>query len=221
MAHPDDNLIPHYASFLCNKLNRLSTSRPRKNYIGGIVSLFAKSAPVRSPYPGIHQPLPCDPYLTTIVLETMRMFRTEDENHNWTVGQNHDPRLLITPKNRNILSPRRPTNFTDWQITPYLYPISFFEEEDEESGESDEAVESDGAAPQNSSPMGGVSSSHHVGHPSYHQKYMDQFQSIHTRLETYHKDVMNLTQSFSAFTTQYARDQERQRKHEEDFWAWT
>ncbi|CAI9296965.1 unnamed protein product [Lactuca saligna] len=46
MAHPDDNLIPHYGSFLCNKLTHLSTSRSGKISCGGIVSLFAKSAPV-------------------------------------------------------------------------------------------------------------------------------------------------------------------------------
>ncbi|CAI9296906.1 unnamed protein product [Lactuca saligna] len=64
MALLDDNLIPHYGSLLCNKLTCLSTSWSGKIYCGGIVSLFAKSAPVRAPFPGIHQPLPDDPYLT-------------------------------------------------------------------------------------------------------------------------------------------------------------
>ncbi|CAI9283412.1 unnamed protein product [Lactuca saligna] len=113
MAHPDDNLIPHYGSFLCNKFTFLSTSRSGKITCGGIVSLLAKSAPVRVPYPETHQPLPDETYLTTGVLESMRMFREEDGNHNWTVGQNHDPRLLITPKNKDILSLRCPNNFTD------------------------------------------------------------------------------------------------------------
>ncbi|CAI9275972.1 unnamed protein product [Lactuca saligna] len=82
MAHPDDNLIPHYDSFLCNKLTCLSTSRSGKIYCGDIVSLFAKSAPVRAPYLRIHQPLSGESYLTTVVLESMRMFRTEYGNHN-------------------------------------------------------------------------------------------------------------------------------------------
>ncbi|CAI9289101.1 unnamed protein product [Lactuca saligna] len=174
MAHPNNDLVPNYGSFLCNKLTLLNTSRPEKIYCGGI-----------------------------------------------TAGQNHDPRFLITPENRNILAIRQPTNFTDWKITTYLFPVSFSEEEDEEGEESDEADESGGAAPQNSLPMGGASSSHHVEHPSYHQQYMDQFQSIHTRIDTYHQDLANLTQSFSSFTTQYDRDQKCQRNHEEDFWAWT
>ncbi|CAI9294566.1 unnamed protein product [Lactuca saligna] len=75
MAYRDDNLIPHYGSFLCNKLTCLSISRLDKISCSGIVSLFAKSAPVRAPYPGIHQPLPGETYLTMGVLESMRMFR--------------------------------------------------------------------------------------------------------------------------------------------------
>ncbi|CAI9296364.1 unnamed protein product [Lactuca saligna] len=157
MAHPDDNLIPHYGSFLCNKLTRLRTSWSDKISYGGLVSLFAKSAPVRDPYPETHQLIPGETYLTTGVLESMRMFREEDGNHNCTVGQNHDPRLLITPENRGILALRRPNNFTDWQITSYLFPDSFSEEEKEEGEESD------GATPQNSPPMGDASSSHHAG----------------------------------------------------------
>ncbi|CAI9297986.1 unnamed protein product [Lactuca saligna] len=189
MAHPDDNLIPHYGSFLCNKLTHLSTSQSGKIYCG--------------------------------VLKSMRMFQIEDGNNNWAVGQNHDPRLLITPENWNILALRHPTNFTNWKITPDIFPVYFFGEEDEEGEESDEADEGGGAAPQNSPPMGGASSSHHAGHPSYHQQYIDLFQSIHTRLDTYHQDIANLTQSFSSFTTHYTEDQERQCKHEEDFWTWT
>ncbi|CAI9291229.1 unnamed protein product [Lactuca saligna] len=100
MAQSDDNLIPHYGSFLCNKLSCLSTSWSGKISCGDIVSLFAKSAPFRAPYPGIHQSLPGETYLITGIIESMRMFRVEDWNHNWTVGQNHDPRLLITPENR-------------------------------------------------------------------------------------------------------------------------
>ncbi|CAI9271847.1 unnamed protein product [Lactuca saligna] len=213
--HSDDNLIPRYGSFMCNKLIRLSTSWSGKISCGGIVSLFAKSTPVRAPYPEIHEPLPDETYLTPGILMSMIMFRVEDGNHIWTVGQNHDPQLLITPKNRDILALRGPNNFTDWKITPYLFPDSFSKEED---GDSDE---SGGAAPQNYPPMGGASSSHQAGHPSYHQQYMDQFQSIHILLDTYYQDLMNLTQSFSSFTTQYTRDQERQPKHEEVFWAWT
>ncbi|CAI9285866.1 unnamed protein product [Lactuca saligna] len=186
-AHPDDNLIPHYGILLCNKLTRISTSRYGKISCGGIVSLFAKSAPVWAPYPRIHQPLPGETYLTMGVLESMRIFRAEDGNHNWTVGQNHNPRLIIAPENRDILSLRHPNNFTNWKITPYLFPDSFSEEED---GERDE---SGGAAPQNSPPMGGASSSHQAGHPSYHQQHMDHFQSIHTRLDTYNQDLASLT----------------------------
>ncbi|CAI9289869.1 unnamed protein product [Lactuca saligna] len=152
------------------------------------------------------------------VLGSMRMFRVKDGNHNWTVGQNHNPRLLITPENREIHALRHPNNFTDWQITPYIFPDSFSEEEDEEDGYNDESGK---AAPQNSPPMGGASSSHQAGHPSYHQQYMDQFQSIHTRLDTYNQDLTSLTRSFSSFTTQYTRDQECQRKDVEEFWAWT
>ncbi|CAI9275973.1 unnamed protein product [Lactuca saligna] len=102
---------------------------------------------------------------------------------------------------------------------PYRLPVSFSGEEDEEGEKSDKADKGGGAAPQNSPPMGRAISSHHVGHPSYHQQYMEQFQSIHTRLDTYHQDLANLTQSYSSFTTQHARDQERQRNHVEDFWA--
>ncbi|CAI9259337.1 unnamed protein product [Lactuca saligna] len=193
MAHSDDNLLPHYGSFHCNKLTRLSTSRSGKISCGGLVSLFSKSAPIRAPYPRTHQPIPGETYLTTGVLESMRMFRAEDRNHNWT----------------------RHNNFIDWKITPYLFTESFSKDEEEEGEESD------GATPKNSPPMGGASSSHHVGKPSYHEEYMDQFQSIHTRLNTLNQDLASLTQSFSSFTTQYTRDQERQCKHEEDFWAWT
>ncbi|CAI9284584.1 unnamed protein product [Lactuca saligna] len=107
---------------------------------------------------------------------------------------------------------------------PYLFPISSSGEEDEECVESEDDDDDDeggNEAPHNPPPMGGASSSHDAQHPPYHQQYMDQFQSIHNRLDSYHQELTNLTQSFSSFTTQYARDQERQRKHEEDFWAWT
>ncbi|CAI9260663.1 unnamed protein product [Lactuca saligna] len=100
--------------------------------------MFAKSAPVQAPFPVIHQPFPGDPYLTTAVLESTRMFWMEDRNHNWTMGQNHEPRLLITPKTWNILDLRRPNNFTDLKIMSYFFPDSFSEEEDEEGGESDD-----------------------------------------------------------------------------------
>ncbi|CAI9269986.1 unnamed protein product [Lactuca saligna] len=96
----------------------------------------------------------------------MRMFRVEDRNHNWTMGQNHDLRLLITLENRDILALRHPNNFTDWKITPYLFPNSFSEEEEEEDGDSDESGK---AAQQNSPPMGSANSSHQAGHLSYHQ----------------------------------------------------
>ncbi|CAI9290493.1 unnamed protein product [Lactuca saligna] len=104
MAHPEDNLVPHYGQFLYHKLLRLSTSRSGKIYCGGIVSMLAMSAQVRAPYPGPHQPLPGEPYLTTVVLESMRLFRSAaDGTHHWTVGQNHDPKLLITPENKGII----------------------------------------------------------------------------------------------------------------------
>ncbi|CAI9271383.1 unnamed protein product [Lactuca saligna] len=141
--------------------------------------------------------------------------KEEDGNHNWTVGQNHDPRLLITPENKDILALRRPNNFTDWQITPYLFPDSLSEEED---GDDDDEAEEE---PHHASPTGGASSSHYAAPPSYHQQYMDEFQLIHTRLNTYQQDITSLTQIFSSFTTQYARNQEHQCKHEEDFSAWT
>ncbi|CAI9299623.1 unnamed protein product [Lactuca saligna] len=123
------------------------------------------------------------------------------------------------PENRDILALRQPNNFTDWKITLYLFPDSFFEEEEDEDEDGD-SDESGGAAPQNSPPMGGASSSHQAGHPSYHQQYMDQFQSIHNCLDTYNQDIASLNQIFSSFSTQYTGDQERQHKHE-DFWAWT
>lgn len=57
------------------------------------------------------------------------------------MGQNHDPKLLITPENKNILGLRRPNHTTDWQITPYLFPRSYSTEVDERS----EGIEEDGA----------------------------------------------------------------------------
>ncbi|CAI9265757.1 unnamed protein product [Lactuca saligna] len=99
--------------------------------------MFAKSAPVRAPYLGNHQPLLGEPYLTTTMLESMRLLRLMDRNHNWTVGQNHDLKLLITPNNQNVLALKRPTNLTDWQITQYLFPISTSGEEDEKGQESE------------------------------------------------------------------------------------
>ncbi|CAI9291752.1 unnamed protein product [Lactuca saligna] len=83
----------------------------------GIISLFVKSAPVRTPYPENDQPLPGDPYLTMVVLESIQLFRLADSHHHWTVGQNHDPKLLITSENRNTLALKRPTNFIYWKIT--------------------------------------------------------------------------------------------------------
>ncbi|CAI9294232.1 unnamed protein product [Lactuca saligna] len=205
MTHPENNLIPHYGRFLCHKLIRLSASRSGKIVCGGIVSMLAKSAHIRAPYPGPHQPLPGEPYLTTTVLESMRLFRSAgDGTHHWTVGQNHDPKLLITPENKGILDFRNPIHMTDC-------------EENEEDGDDDEEKEE----PHHASPTDGGSSSHFAAPPPYHQQYMDEFQSIHTRLDTYQQDITSLTKNFSTFTTQYARDQERQRKHEEDFWAWT
>ncbi|CAI9267380.1 unnamed protein product [Lactuca saligna] len=90
-------------------------------------------------------------------------------------------------------------------------------EENEEEGDDDEGEEE----PHHASPTGGGSLSRFATPPPYHQQYMDEFQSIHTRLDTYQQDITSLTHNFSTFTTQYARDQERQRKHEADFWAWT
>lgn len=117
----------------------------------------------------------------------MRLFRSAaDDNHHWTVGQNHDPKFLITPENKSILSLRRPTNLTYWQITPYLFPTSYSSEGDEENEECEEdGGDDDEEGPQNIPPTGGASPSHHARHPSYHQQYMHQFQSIHPRLDTY------------------------------------
>ncbi|CAI9284283.1 unnamed protein product [Lactuca saligna] len=98
MANSEKQIVPHYGQFLCNKLLRLSTSRSGKIYCGGIVSMLAKSAPVRAPYPADHQPLQGEPYLTTVVLESTRLFHSAaDGTHHWIMGQNHDPKLLITP----------------------------------------------------------------------------------------------------------------------------
>ncbi|CAI9266379.1 unnamed protein product [Lactuca saligna] len=224
MTHPENNLIPHYGRFLCHKLIRLSASRSGKIVCGGIVSMLAKSAHIRAPYPGPHQPLPGEPYLTTAILESMRLFRSAgDGTHHWTVGQNHDPKLLITPENKGILDFRNPIHMTDWQIIPYIFPHSYSTEVDEQSEENEEEGDDDEEEeePHHASPTGGGSSSRFAAPPPYHQQYMDEFQSIHTRLDTYQQDITSLTQNFSTFTTQYARDQERQRKHEEDFWAWT
>ncbi|CAI9266127.1 unnamed protein product [Lactuca saligna] len=196
-AHLDDNLIPHYGLFVCNKLTHLSTSQSRKIYYSGVVSMFTKSALVWAPYPENHQPLPGEPYLTTTVLESMRMFWSKNINHNWIVGQNHNPNLLIPPDNWNILSLKCPTNFTDWQITLYLFPVSPSGKEDEEGEESegDNDVDDEGGEeePQNISPTSGASSSHGATHPSYHQQYKDQLKSIHTRLDIYHHDLTHLT----------------------------
>ncbi|CAI9263093.1 unnamed protein product [Lactuca saligna] len=224
MTHPENNLIPHYGRFLYHKLIRLSASRSGKIVCGGIVSMLAKSAHIRAPYPGPHQPLSGEPYLTTTVLESMRLFRSAgDGTHHWTVGQNHDPKLLITPENKGILDFRNPIHMTDWKIIPYIFPQSYYTEVDEQSEENEEDGDDDEEEeePHHASPTGGGSSSHFAAPPPYHQQYMDEFQSIHTRLDTYQQDITSLTQNFSTFTTQYARDQERQCKHEEDFWAWT
>ncbi|CAI9271040.1 unnamed protein product [Lactuca saligna] len=165
MTHPENNLIPHHGRFLCHKLIRLSTSRSGKIVCGGIVSMLAKSAQIRAPYPGPHQPLSGEPYLTTTVLESMRLFRSADDGtHHWTVGQNHDPKLFITPDNKGILDLRDPNHMTDWQITPYLFPNSFSEEEEEEDGDDNDDEEEDHHA----SPAGGASSSHYATPPSYH-----------------------------------------------------
>ncbi|CAI9286335.1 unnamed protein product [Lactuca saligna] len=154
MAHPDESLIPHYRSFLCNKLIHLSTSRLGKHYCGGIVSMFEKSAPVRAPYPENNQPLP------TIIGP-------------W--AKNHNPKLLITPENKNIISLNHPTNFTNHQITPYLLPTSYSSDRDEEDEESEEDGGDDGGEeePQNIPPTGGASSSRGATKSSYHQQYMD------------------------------------------------
>ncbi|CAI9296603.1 unnamed protein product [Lactuca saligna] len=139
MTHPENNLIPHYGRFLCHKLIRLSASRSGKIVCGGIVSMLAKSAHIRAPYPGPHQPLPGEPYLTTAILESMRLFRSAgDGTHHWTVGQNHDPKLLITPENKGILDFRNPIHMTDWQIIPYIFPHSYSTEVDEQSEENEE-----------------------------------------------------------------------------------
>ncbi|CAI9272170.1 unnamed protein product [Lactuca saligna] len=114
MAHPEDNLVPHYGQFLFHKLLCMSTSRPRKIYCGGIVSVLAKSAQARAPYPGPHHPLPGEPYLTTAVIESMRLFRSAtDDTYHKNVGQNHDPKLPITPENKGILDLRNPIHMTD------------------------------------------------------------------------------------------------------------
>lgn len=44
---------------------------------------------------------------------------------------------MIIPENQNILALKRPTNFTNWKITPYLFPISYSNEKDEEDGDDD------------------------------------------------------------------------------------
>ncbi|CAI9296506.1 unnamed protein product [Lactuca saligna] len=54
MTHLENNLIPHYGRFLCHKLIRLNTSRLGKIVCGGIVSMLAKSAQIRAPYPSPH-----------------------------------------------------------------------------------------------------------------------------------------------------------------------
>ncbi|CAI9276650.1 unnamed protein product [Lactuca saligna] len=160
MTHPKNNLIPHYGRFLCHKLIRLSASRSGKIVCGGIVSMLAKSAHIRAPFPGPHQPLPGEPYLTTAILESMQIFRSAgDGTHHWTADEQS--------------------------------------EENKEEGDDDEGEEE----PHHASPTGGGSSSRFAAPPPYHQQYMDEFQSIHTRLDTYQQDITSLTQNFSTFTT--------------------
>ncbi|CAI9271397.1 unnamed protein product [Lactuca saligna] len=157
MAHPEDNLVPHYGQFMCHKIIQLSTSRAGKICCGVIVRMLYKSAQVRAPYP-----------VPTIHCQTM--------------GQNHDPKLLITPDFRN------PIHMTDWQIIPYIFPhlystkVDEQSEENEEDGDDDDEEEEE---PHHACPTSGASSSHYVAPPSYHQQYMDEFQSIYTRLDTY------------------------------------
>ncbi|CAI9267495.1 unnamed protein product [Lactuca saligna] len=93
----------------------------------------------------------------------MRLFRSAgDSTHHWTVGQNHDRKLLITPENKGILDFRNPIHMTDWQIIPYIFPHSYStevheqSEENEEDGDDDEEEEE----PHHASPTGGGSSSH-------------------------------------------------------------
>ncbi|CAI9303998.1 unnamed protein product [Lactuca saligna] len=172
MTHPKNNLIPQYGRFLCHKLIRLRTSRSGKIVCGGIVSMIAKSAHIRAPYPGPHQPLSGEPYLTTTVLDSMRLFRLAgDITHHWTVGQNHDPKLLITPKNKGILDFRNPIHMTDWKIIPYIFPHSYSTEVDEQSEENEEDGDGDEEEeePHHASPTGGGSSSHFAAPPPYHQ----------------------------------------------------
>ncbi|CAI9260434.1 unnamed protein product [Lactuca saligna] len=152
----------------------------------------------------------------------MRLFcLAGDGTHHWAMGQNLDPKLLITPENKGILDFRNPIHMSDWQIFPYIFPHCYStevdgqSEENEEDGDDDEEEEE----PHHASPTGGASSSHFVAPPPYHQQYMDEFLSIYTRLDTYQQDITSLTQNFSTFTTQYTQDQEHQCKYEDDFWA--
>ncbi|CAI9293624.1 unnamed protein product [Lactuca saligna] len=93
----------------------------------------------------------------------MRLFRSAgDGTHHWTVGQNHDPKLLITPENKDILDFRNPIHMTDWQIIPYIFPHSYSTEVDEQSDENEDDGDDDEEEeePHHASPTGGGSSSH-------------------------------------------------------------
>lgn len=142
MAHPDENLIPHYGSFLCNKLIYINTSRSGNSIMVALSACLPKV--LRSGPHITESPATARRALSNIVFESMRLSWWADGNHHWTMGQNHDPKLLITPENWNILALKRPTNFTNWQITPYLFPISYSSEEDGEGEESEGDSDDDG-----------------------------------------------------------------------------
>ena len=86
MDHPELDLTPYYKSFLFNKLICISTARSSKIHYGDIVTLLAKSLPVRVSYPDNHVPLSNESYLTITVLESMMMLQSVDDCHSWTVS---------------------------------------------------------------------------------------------------------------------------------------
>lgn len=86
--------------------------------------MLAKIPLGQVPYPGNHLSFLGEPYLTTLMFDSMMMFRSVDGCHNWTDGPAQDPKILIIPNNHGILAIKCPTNLKRFANIPH--PLSIF-----------------------------------------------------------------------------------------------
>ena len=194
---------PYFGSWVLDKLQVLATSKKGQLHCGGMVTFIAKLAGV--PLPGNLEYLPGCTYLTVEQYRSFQMFRVVNGGFNWTAGPHHDPQILVTEDNKQILNLDEPIRFTDWLLSHVLNPTDEAEEEEQENEEEEQQQQQQPHA----DPTGAGSSGAAYGgfdasqYPPYHTMYMEQFQNLNSTFQQFNSRLSNVESNYSTFHSEF------------------